>query len=204
VDEEHFVGNVQEMLLESIRGPYRELRLEKHDELLKRKAEEDDEAKARRRGMFEIESKEREEAAMEKFRLENEEWKLKDLKTKEETEQEDEERQKMALFGFQENQIEAVLHPKEASSAQQGLQSHPQRTLDWRAQAPTYIKVHKTHVEFETLKYFGLPWEYDAVSTLPHYLLKNTWYQKLISTTEGFKLHHNSSRNGHPRGGTTL
>jgi hypothetical protein len=30
--------------------------------------------------------------------------------------------------------------------------------------APVWIKVHQDHVAVETLKYFGLPWEYDKVS----------------------------------------
>lgn len=27
---------------------------------------------------------------------------------------------------------------------------------------PTYSKVHRSHVDIESLKYFGLPWEYDV------------------------------------------
>lgn len=33
--------------------------------------------------------------------------------------------------------------------------------------APTYIKVHKRQLDIETLRYFGLPWEYEVSLTAP-------------------------------------
>lgn len=33
-------------------------------------------------------------------------------------------------------------------------------------QAPTYAKVKREHIAIETLKYYGVPWEYDRVSLL--------------------------------------
>ncbi|KAF2418733.1 hypothetical protein EJ08DRAFT_621542 [Tothia fuscella] len=135
--------------------------------------------------------KAKDEALREKFRLEDEarkrkekeeeeEWKMKiakkeqaekDAKKKKEKELEEEMHKKLAVFGFQENQIEAVLKPKKAQNLPMGMTPHNplhppphhhRPALDWRGETPTYIKVHKTHIDIETLKYFGLPWEYDT------------------------------------------
>ncbi|KAK8171504.1 hypothetical protein BKA80DRAFT_260535 [Phyllosticta citrichinensis] len=44
---------------------------------------------------------------------------------------------------------ESIDHPHEP----------PQATI------PTYPKIHKDHVEQESLAYFGLPWEWDRVGS---------------------------------------
>jgi len=50
-----------------------------------------------------------------------------------------------------------VLNPEHADKLATGLsQAHT---------APTYNKVHRSHVDVETLRYFGLPWEYDSTDT---------------------------------------
>jgi len=80
---------------------------------------------------------------------------------------------RLSKFGFQENQIEAVLDPKKAANLPIGASpGHALTPYDrqqnrvsatFRHEAtPTYIKVHRNHVDIETLKYFGLPWEYDT------------------------------------------
>jgi hypothetical protein len=116
-----------------------------------------------------------EEEKKAKEKKEKEEWKAriaaeekaeKDKKKKHEKEIEDEIHKKLSVFGLQENQIEAVLKPKKAQSLAVGLSPlNPRPALDWRGETPTYIKVHRTHIDIETLKYFGLPWEYDTVSS---------------------------------------
>lgn len=35
-------------------------------------------------------------------------------------------------------------------------------------QAPTYAKVKREHIAIETLKYYGIPWEYDRVSLIAY------------------------------------
>jgi hypothetical protein len=43
------------------------------------------------------------------------------------------------------------------------VQDQHQQSGNFQHEAtPTYIKVHKNHVDIETLKYFKLPWEYDV------------------------------------------
>jgi len=76
---------------------------------------------------------------------------------------EDEMRRKLARAGFQENQIEAIIHPKKA----EGLSRPDSPIVSTAPQvAPTYIKIRRDYIDMETLRYFGLPWEFDAVG--PH------------------------------------
>jgi hypothetical protein len=70
---------------------------------------------------------------------------------------------RLAQFGFQEYQIDAVLNPKPRDKL-------PEGTLPNNAPpSPTYIKVHKKYLELETLQYFGIPWEYDSAN--PNYIV---------------------------------
>lgn len=88
-----------------------------------------------------------------KFETEEKEEREKE-KTKHEQELEDELRKKMAKFGFQENQIQAIMHPKKADRLPLG--AFPDQPL---ALTPIYPKIRKENVEIETLQYFALPWE---------------------------------------------
>ena len=83
---------------------------------------------------------------------------------------EDEMRKKMAKFGFQDNQIEAMLHPRRGDRLPAGaLPDNPIiatastaiATVPYR---PTFVKIHKDYIDVETLRYYGLPWDYDVVS----------------------------------------
>jgi hypothetical protein len=65
---------------------------------------------------------------------------------------EEELHKKLAVFGFQENQIEAVLDPKRAERPPVANAT------------PVYCKIHTSHLDHETLNYFAIPWEYDTVS----------------------------------------
>jgi hypothetical protein len=107
--------------------------------------------------------KDKEEEDKWKARIAAKEKEEKDKKKQHDKEIEDEMHKKLAVFGFQENQIDAVLKPKKAASLSVGLT--PLRpALDWSSKTPTYIKVKREHVEIETLRYFNLRWEYDTVS----------------------------------------
>jgi len=69
---------------------------------------------------------------------------------------------KLAQFGFQENQIEAMIQPNKAEDLP--TSSLPNRPLiTSQPQAPTYIEIYKDHIDIETLRYFGLPWEQNVV-----------------------------------------
>jgi len=124
-----------------------------------------------------------EEAKKRKEKAEEEAWRLKikmkeeeekEKKKKHEKELEDELHRKMAVFGFQENQIQAVLDPKKAQNLPVGYSpAHPrpqstQLTVGWRQETPTYIKISREHIDIETLKYYGLPYELD---TDPNYVI---------------------------------
>jgi hypothetical protein len=165
-------------------------------EAKKKRAQEDEEkAAVARYEQKKRDEKAKDEAARAKWKAEEEErkrkekeeedaWKLK-LKMKEEKEKEkqkakekeveEEMHKKLAVFGFQENQIEAVLNPKKAADLPAGYSpmhprpSHsPRPAIGWtQTQTPTYIKVSRDHLDVETLIYYGLRYELDVVSSLP-------------------------------------
>lgn len=120
----------------------------REEELMKEKFRAEEEEKKR---------KDKAEKEMWKLKFELEEKEEKDKKKKHEQELEEELRKKMGKFGFQENQIQAVLHPKKADKLPIGaLPDQP--IVPFRA--PTYVKIQKEYIDVETLKYFGLPWEW--------------------------------------------
>lgn len=122
------------------------------------KKKEEEAMKARFKAEEEEEKrKAKEEEEKWKLKLELKEKEEKDKKKKHELELEDEMRKKMSKFGFQENQIQAIIHPKKADRLSLGaLPDQP--LVPYRA--PTFVKIHKDHIDIETLKYFGLPWEW--------------------------------------------
>jgi hypothetical protein len=138
----------------------------------KKKADEkkkEEELKAKFRAEEEeAKRKAKEERDNWKAKLEKEEMEEKEKKKKQEKEMEEEMRKKMSKFGFQDNQIEAVLHPRKAGRLSLGaLPDQPivsTTAVATTYRAPTYVKIHKDHIDIETLRYFGLPWEYDTVS----------------------------------------
>jgi hypothetical protein len=70
-------------------------------------------------------------------------------------------RDRLSHFGFQDNQIQALVHPEKAQELQQGMTpSNPLRI----APQPTYAKIHRNHLDIETLHYYDIPYEYDVVS----------------------------------------
>ncbi|KAF2638150.1 hypothetical protein P280DRAFT_471813 [Massarina eburnea CBS 473.64] len=92
-------------------------------------------------------------------------------KEKADKELEEQMRQRLAHFGFQENQIQAMIKPEEARKLQQGLSpANPLRLTHSPAYAkPTYVKVHKEYLAAETLDYYEIPYEYDR--TNPDYII---------------------------------
>jgi len=80
-------------------------------------------------------------------------------------------RKKLHKFGFQENQVDAIVDPKKAPKLTTGLRpSNALVPLVGVGGGPTYVKIHRNHVDIETLKYFGLPWGYDP-SNSEYYLI---------------------------------
>jgi hypothetical protein len=162
----------------------------------RKKAEEDAEKAAVQRWEAKRAAEKKQEEAMRlKFKMEEDERKRKEkeeeeewmhkLKMKKEKEKEEEKRKekeieealhkKMAVFGFQENQIQAVLDPKKAQNLPAGYApSHPRPAQQnqqstsvgiWTGHhaTPTYIKVSREHLDIETLKYYNLRYEIDVV-----------------------------------------
>ncbi|KAF9740912.1 hypothetical protein PMIN02_002621 [Paraphaeosphaeria minitans] len=87
-------------------------------------------------------------------------------KEKQEKELEEAMRKRLAHFGFQDNQIQAMIRPEEAAKLQQGMS--PANPLRLTHQ-PTYVKVHKEHLAIDTLVYYDIPYEVDRAD--PNYII---------------------------------
>ncbi|KAF2869822.1 hypothetical protein BDV95DRAFT_596127 [Massariosphaeria phaeospora] len=166
------------------------------DEFNRRKAEEDRKAKEerdrviadyeRRKVEDAVKAKQQREHLLMQLKIEEEKQKQKDKeewerfvqkqkakeeaekakKDKEDAELEEAMRKRLAQFGFQENQIQAMVNPEEAKKLQQGMTPlNPMRLTH----QPTYVKVHKDHLATDTLLYYDIPYEFD--STDPNYLI---------------------------------
>ncbi|KAF2120524.1 hypothetical protein BDV96DRAFT_594978 [Lophiotrema nucula] len=90
----------------------------------------------------------------------------KEKRDKQEAELEEAMRKRLAHFGFQENQISAMIKPEEAAKLHQG--QTPLNPLRLTHQ-PTYVKVHRDHLSVDTLQYYDIPFEYDRGD--PEYLI---------------------------------
>ncbi|KAF2667549.1 hypothetical protein BT63DRAFT_426410 [Microthyrium microscopicum] len=108
--------------------------------------------------------KEKKEKEMWRLRIEKEEEDKKKKKKEEEEKVDEAMRKKLAKFGFQNNQVEAILDDKKANALRPGQSpGNPIRPGNQLAIAkPTYIRIHRNHIDVETLRYFGLPYEYDT------------------------------------------
>ncbi|KAF2737509.1 hypothetical protein EJ04DRAFT_102361 [Polyplosphaeria fusca] len=79
---------------------------------------------------------------------------------------EQEMRKRLARFGFQDNQIQAMINPQESAKLQKGMSpNNPLRST----QQPTYVKVHKDHLDVATLQYYEIP--YELYSQDPNYII---------------------------------
>lgn len=135
----------------------------------RRKVEDEVKAKKQREELImqlkieEEERKRKEQEEWDRFLMKQKkkEEEEKTAKTKKEKELEEEMRKRLAHFGFQDNQIQAMIKPEDAAKLQQGMApSNPLRLTH----QPTYVKVHKEHLSVETLLYYDIPYEIDRVS----------------------------------------
>ena len=112
--------------------------------------------------MEEDKKKEKEKKEWEEFvrKQKEKEEEEKAKKKKQEEELDEQMRKRLHQFGFQENQIQAMIKPEKVPQLQQGLT--PVNPLQLAYQ-PTYVKVHKDHLSIDTLVYYDIPWEYDRV-----------------------------------------
>lgn len=114
------------------------------DEELKRRSIEEDEVRTLR-DSAEAEAKKQKEDA---------EFRARTIKT-------------WAQAGYSEESIEKLLRvaekkAKKAERREEEKESVEEQVLDLKN--PTYIKVHRKHMDIETLETYHLPWEYDEVS----------------------------------------
>ncbi|KAF2104685.1 hypothetical protein NA57DRAFT_70893 [Rhizodiscina lignyota] len=77
---------------------------------------------------------------------------------------EEEMHKRLARFGFQENQIGAMIEPGKAGASTNGQTSQARFS-----RRPTYVKCKKIHLLEDTLKYFNLP--YETLKDEPDYWL---------------------------------
>ncbi|KAI4605249.1 hypothetical protein J4E80_010683 [Alternaria sp. BMP 0032] len=187
------------------------------DEYQRKKAKEEAEAQAEKdRIIYEYERKkildaDKEKRAKEelimKLKLEEEERKRKEKeefeaftrkqqaaeeaekrkKEAQEKELEETMRKRLAQFGFQDNQIQALVNPDKQRELQAGMMpnhplhpiappappppphhhhshshSHSSSHQIAIAPPPTYAKVHRSHLDVETLHYYDIPYEFDV------------------------------------------
>ena len=161
--------------------------LEKKDEVehARRKAEEElilkkakEEAAAAKRKKEDEEFKKR---AIEEYNKKQEEKKKKEKEEKEKTNREYEERMIATLRAnhYSEAQIELILRRGEKTEMEREAFGHGHGGRHRGASAhgnahgkvvalnrPTYIKVHRRHLDPDTLDVYQLPWEYDDVSQI--------------------------------------
>ncbi|KAK7529064.1 uncharacterized protein IWZ02DRAFT_32154 [Phyllosticta citriasiana] len=133
------------------------------DQWHKDKKDEAEKAKAAEEALKAKMAKEAAEAA-ERAKKEEEEYERKRLakiekekKEKKEAEEkfEKEMHERLHKLGYSEDQIQHMMKGEKAKD------THLTIAPGHRSGIPTYIKIHKSHLEVATLTYFGLPWEWD-------------------------------------------
>lgn len=145
---------------EALEAEERERHWEHEYEL--KKAQEKQKAKDAEKAVLDKiarEKREEEEAYKEfelKQALRKEEEKKK--KEKEEAKIEEELRARLRSQGFREEYIDAIVKkPKKHETVVSG------QLVPFRSGAtPTYAKIHRKHLDIETLRFFHIPWEYDV------------------------------------------
>jgi hypothetical protein len=124
--------------------------------------------------------KQEEKAEYEAMLRQQREKQKEEERKKEEQERELEEtmRNRLIKFGFEGDQLEALLSPDKGKQNEQEAgpaQLAPAPPTPWAkvhrthlpaqlatAAPPTYAKVHRTHLDVETLHYYDIPYEYDV------------------------------------------
>lgn len=104
-------------------------------------------------------AEEKEKEIVEKWRVKEREKKEKEEHEKKEFEKRYEERVKLEFLaaGYSESTIESIIKKKKEKEI------HNRLAIDHAR--PTFIRVHTKYLSVATLEHFGLPWEYDRVST---------------------------------------
>jgi hypothetical protein len=159
-------------LLEELRSKEARRKREKDEEqdaavsAYQRKLDDEKKKREEMRLQFKLEEeekkrKEKEEEERWRQKLEDKKREEEEKKKKHDEEIAEEMRKKLHKFGFQDNQVDVILDPKKAPK----VTSSSKEIISIGGRGPTYIKIHKNHVDVETLKYFGLPWGYDPSST---------------------------------------
>ena len=110
----------------------------------------------------EKEEKELKKKAIEEYKLKEEEERIKKQKEKEREDEEFRERMRKTLWanGYSAEQIDRMM--KKAEKKSDG-DSSGRSTTALVLNRPTYIKVHRKHLDPETLDVYQLPWEWDDV-----------------------------------------
>ena len=127
------------------------------ERLLMEKIKRENEAAERER-----EDKELKKRAIEEYRIKEEEERIKKRKEKEKEDEEFKDRMRKTLWanGYSSDQIERMMKKAEKKESGGGESSAKALVLN----RPTYIKVHRKHLDPETLDVYQLPWEWDDVS----------------------------------------
>ena len=106
--------------------------------------------------------KELREQAIEEYKIKEEEEKIKKKQQQEKEDEEFKERMRKTLWanGYSSDQIERMMKRAEKKD----LEGGDSRSRALALNRPTYIKVHRKHLDPETLDVYRLPWELDDVS----------------------------------------
>ena len=112
----------------------------------------------------EEEEKKLKDAAIKEYEAKKEADRIKKEKEKEKEDDEFKERMRRTLRanGYSDEQIERMMKKAE----KKGTSSGESDTRVLALNRPTYIKVHRKHLDTETLNTYQLPWEWDDVSRM--------------------------------------
>ena len=146
-------------------------------EYMRKKADEEQKAKEAEEALRakikrdEMEKKEKAEKEMKELLLKQKEKEMKEKEKKKKKEEEvnEEIAKRLSKFGFQHNQIDVIANPKAAERLKNVRPTTT--TVATTAIAPfrhhdhpTYVKVRCEDIATETLQYYNIPWQWDAVS----------------------------------------
>ncbi|KAJ4348892.1 hypothetical protein N0V95_005071 [Ascochyta clinopodiicola] len=70
-------------------------------------------------------------------------------------------RKRLKEFGFEEDQIQNMVQPEQTKTGGKGKAAISTNDLPSTVPQPTYIKIHKDHLDIETLQYYDIPYEFD-------------------------------------------
>ena len=143
-------------------------------EYMRKKAEEEQNAKEAEEALRakikreEFEQKEKAEKEMKEFLQKQKEKEIreKEKKKKKEEELNEEISKRLSKFGFQHNQIDAMVDPKQSVQPTTTMTTTTAIAPFRHHGHPTYIKVRCDDIASETLQYYNIPWQWDRVSNM--------------------------------------